>query len=235
MIRSSALVLTSALVAMSARADFLSFASDSNFDLPTFSNKSTGAFVLDGGAGPNNLAHVNLMYDADEDGPLPAISIPSYFSFAASTREYAALPYGAGVLHTYRLSGSFVFTAIANTSTPLLTVNFADAVFVSYSGQRNLLGSAGAIETDSFVDPTLSFVGGGLFANKEFTGIRNFSFSMSALRDAETGGRAAIDTGTGSFASNWISEGSFSAQVTPTPGALSLVGIAGLVGTRRRR
>jgi MYXO-CTERM domain-containing protein len=235
MIRSSALVLISACAALSARADFLSFASDSNFAKPTFSNKQSGAFIFDGGNGPNDLAHVNLLYDADEDGPNPAISIPSYFTFVASTREYSALPFGAGVIHAYRLAGSFVFTPIANTSAPLLTVSFNDALFTSYSGQRDLLGSAGAIEVDSFVDPTLSFVGGGLFANKEFTGIRNFSFSISALRNLETGGRQAINTGSGAFLSTWASEGSFSAQFTPTPGAMSVLGLAGLAGLRRRR
>lgn len=235
MIRSTALVLISACAALTARADFISFASDSNFAKPTFASKATGGFVFDGGTGANDLAHVNLLYDADEDGPGVPISIPSYFTFVGAVREYKPLVFGSGVIHSYRMSGSFVFTAIANTNSPLLTVTFNDAAFLSYSGDRGKLGSAGTIEADHYTDPTLSFEGGGLFANKEFAGVRNFSFSMSALRDIETGGRANITPGTGTFETNWVSEGSFSAQFTPTPGSIGLMGIAGLTGLRRRR
>lgn len=234
MSRTAFCLLAGAALAASSHAAFLSFASDVNFDGPTF--RSTGLFSFgDAGTGLNPV-NVMLMVDADEDGPNPAIAVPSTMTVRAQFGAYTPVSLGGGRwLHAYSgIGGSVVFTANA-TGMPVLTISFANAALTSLSNSASLLGSAGGFESDSLADPALSFVGEGVLANVILPGPSSFAFSLSALRGEAGGGRAAVDQPSGSFSDAWVSEGSFSASTIPSPGSVALMGAAMLTAARRRR
>lgn len=249
------------LASSSAHASLFSFASDTNTG-PTFVGTAGGAGgtasafdIRD--SGPANT--FQLVID-DNNGPAPSASVGVRFEANMRAQWVASTPIaGPTVLHSYSVvngplgSFAFRFKDLVSGET-LLTASLdggTQGVF-SVVGTNSSWSSAGAIRaSDSFATVTWTATQAlvnkliGLGVNPETYGIRagssigpdDFAFDLTALV-TEAGGSVAINPNTHAPTTGWRSEGSFSGSAVngvPSPGSLALLGIGGLIATRRRR
>lgn len=210
-----------------AQAGFFSFASDTNPDGPTFSALATQ--ISDGRSfDASGAISVNLMYDADDDGPTGPVVIPSEFTFLATTTSYSVTPFAGQFIHAWTVRGSYRLTAPGS----ILTADFGNSVLVSWSDSASVMGTSASIIGNLATDPSLRFDAAGALGSAP-TGDPNFAFTLTNLRN-DLGGRVLLGAG-GVFADDWQSEGSWSAQTIPSAGSLAMLGAAAITGRRRRR
>lgn len=223
------LITTFGVCALSgaAQAGFFSFASDQNPDGPTFAGLAMQ--VSDGRAfDASGAVTVDLMYDADEDGPAGPVVIPSQFTFSAATTSYAVTPFGGQYIHAWTLEGNYRITGAGS----ILTADFRNAVLVSWSESPSLLGASASIIGNLATDPALRFDAAGALGSAPLLD-PGFAFTLTHLRGA-SGGRVSLGPG-GAFAETWTSEGSWSARTIPSAGSVALLAGAAAAGRRRRR
>lgn len=221
----------------SAKGDFFSFASDRNGGSPTFRSGATspgslGGFTDAGSLSPNGRVNTDLLWDQDEDGPGQAVVIPAYFTLEAQLNSASVTPFAGGFIEAYSASGAYVFRDPASNAA-ILTVSFTNAAFVSFSDSSQLLGTSATLQGSAATDAGLTFTGSGPLAGRLLNGPRTFAFTLTNLRGLQ-GGRATLGQGS-AFSNLWISEGSWSANAIPAPGAMALAGIGALLTVRRRR
>lgn len=234
-----ALALIVGLGASVAHADFFSFASDLNPDGPTLSGPpgmppGLGGVFDAAALNPDNAVTVNLLWDADEDGPGAATSISALFVMQMNFTSYTAFPIGGNFLHSYTGGGFFDFVNPASGAS-ILRVQFENALFSSWSPTPLAWGPTATIQTSYATDPTLTFIPGptGPLAGRDLSTSEEFAFTLTALR-ALGGGAVPVAQG-GMVMAPWASESSWSARAIPAPGTLMLA-LAGLgVLARRRR
>lgn len=228
-------------LAGSANAAFFSFASDTADHAWTFTGGGApiGNANFINATGPNDP--VVLMID-DNNGPLPALVVSAQFQAQVGLTYSGSLPLGGGVFsHNYLANGSFSFRDIPSGNV-ILTVNFENALFTARGGQNTWFTTA-ALQGDfngGIVNYTWS--GASLPQYDLVPGTRpgDFAFGLSALNSSgaipysgqapgRTLGADHLPDG------QWWSEASYSGTNVPAPGALALLGLGGLVATRRRR
>lgn len=228
-----------ALAAGSADAAFLSFAANTADNAWTFTGN--GASIT-GGLAPTN--HLTLHID-DNGGVLPRIDVSTRFVASFQIAHVSSNPLPGGALaHNYTASGAFNFTDVASGMT-LLTVNFSNLLFTSRGG-AGAWGTTAALQGDNSNGGvvTMTWTGDnlpayGLTTNGVYAG--GFAFDLSSLNTsgvlpwAGQNAGAPLSGGTSLPSAGWFAESSFSGTTVPAPGALALLGLAGLGFGRRRR
>jgi uncharacterized protein (TIGR03382 family) len=227
-----------ALAAGTAQAAFLSFASDTADRAWTFTGN--GATITNG-TGPTNpiVLHVD-----DNNGQLPRLDVSTNFTANMTLSYVASVPLGGGAFsHNYLASGTFSFVDILSGVT-LLQTTFSNALYTARGGQSSWF-TTGALQADSFGGAVVNMIWGG--ASLPGYGLapgavvsHGFAFDLTVVN---TSGaipynfqNPGVALGTNFLPSTtWFSESSFSAGVLPTPGTVSLMGLAGLAILRRRR
>lgn len=213
-----------------AQAGFFSFASDVNPDGPTFASLSASQLRDGRPFDLNSSVRVDVLYDADEDGPAGPTVIPATFEASTTVRSYTVIPFGGQFIHAWTLAGTYRLKDLSGTQ--IFVAEFSKAVLTSWSESASLLGTSASLQDNINADSSLDFLTSGALAGAPI-GNPNFSFSLTALTQ-QGGARVPVATD-GSFLTPWKSEGSWSAQAIPMPGTLALLGIgAGMVGRRRR-
>lgn len=243
--------------AASAQASLFSFASDSNNTMPTFQGTagSSGGFTItDSGA----MNRFDLLID-DDNGPLPFLSFQSRFEFGVRAQWVVSTPIGGPtVLHTYSITNApgqnfaFRFTDLSGVELLRASIDSPSQGVFSVPGTASTWSTAGGLRaSDTFASVTWTatqalvnrIIAAG--ANPLSYGIRadssvaidDFAFDLTRLLNPN-GGSLAIDSQTKLPTTAWSSEGSFSGTASggiPTPGAASLMALAGLLAARRRR
>lgn len=214
-----------------SQAAFLSFASDTNPAAPTLEATFR--------PGPGNTlisefdpTFVDLLIDADEDGPNAAISLGARLSVSL-TLEYvgSTLIIGNVYTHAFSVAGFFEFEDAAGMNAWSLRgdVALGEAVFVGL-GTNLLVNSASITGFDiAYSIMNVPSLGDG----SELPG--DFGFTLTNL-NGNSGASLVFNMaqeiiGIGDF----TAESSFSGRVIPTPGALALAGLGGISLIRRRR
>jgi hypothetical protein len=215
-----------------------SFSSDGNNDGPTFAGDQ---FVLSDGADfdANNSVIVGLLVDPNGDLPGGGITFNSLFEFQAETTGYDIVEIEPGLfVHSWTMSGSFTFTE-TGTGIEVLQIDFDNAVFNSVSSSSGLLGGTATLQAHAATGsvaftPGSPLLGLGIDASDLAFG-EGFAFSLTNL--AAAAGAGSVGVSDGAWATEWISEGSFSAAASaiPAPGAMALLVGAMLAQSRRRR
>jgi hypothetical protein len=229
-------LLALAAVSSAAQADFFSFGSDSNPDGPTFlgGRNVPGRFRDAAPVDPSGSVTSNLLWDADEDGPLQSVLVPSVFRFQGDFTNYSRQNVFGVFIHSYTATGFAEYRTIG-TNELALRIDFTNAVFTSVSSAETSWGATATLQDQSRTDTALTFTAGSALPGANYAGrTGDFAFTLSNLR-ATQGGAVSINTATGNPTIEWRSEGSFSAHVVPAPAALSVLGLAGLTAGRRRR
>lgn len=235
-IRYCALVALAA-AAGTADAALLSFSSGSAGGSWTWTG--SGSNVTDA-TGPN--APIILDID-DSNGVLPTLSVSTQFNAQYTLSYVASVPLGNGAFsHNYLASGSFSFQDMVSGTT-LLTVNFANCLYTA-RGAVSSWFTTGALQGDPGAGASVNMVWSGAalpgygLTPGALTG--GFAFDKTAVNTSGAIPYGGQNPGVG-LTNNlpnatWFSEGSFSAYTNvPAPGSLALLGLAGLVGARRRR
>lgn len=234
-------------LAGTAQAAFFSFASDNN-NHTNWTFRGSGGSLTDAGPQPN----ATVLYIDDDNGALPRLAIDTTFRAEMQLAWIASTPIGSGLfVHNYRLlqrdqnvpafgwydaAGAPILTAdISGVGNVLTAVGFENSWFSTATMQ----GSDNSETRVTYTWHGDDNPGYGLFRG-ESIGHDDFAFTLTVLNvDLNIGvalnpNTKLPDPGPERF---WTSEGSYSgsARFIPTPGALALLGIAGLVSARRRR
>lgn len=245
-------------LAGSAQATLFSFASDDDSNAFTFrGTASTGTdFMIRNARDPlQNLVTLKID-DNNLSGPTVALDVGFLASFSVTYQ--GSVGFAGLQTHTYAVAGSFSFVD-RTTGAALLTgtIGAATPAVMTILGNGTSWGSAGSIfgsdsaaNVSTAVQWTATPALVTLAANQGFNlsnyGIiggqasnlpDDFSFTLTALA-AATGGAVPINAQTRLPTASWLSEGSFSGTALtgiPTPGAVSLLGLAGLMAMSRRR
>jgi hypothetical protein len=228
--------LASALIAIAAgaaQAATFSFASDTNPSDFTFAG--AGGEVRDA---QDPTDPVVLLVD-DSNGPLPAISFNVEFEAEFDIDYVNSAQVAPGVYtHSYALNGTFSFRQAGND---LLRGTITDGAMVALGGGVSW-GSTGTIlGSDDPGSVEYTWLGADLPAgygvfNGTSVGIDDAAFTLTFLQSA-LGSGVSLHPITLLPLGEWTSEGSFSgtAFFVPAPGSITLLGAAGLAGSRRRR
>lgn len=249
-----------AALSASANATLFSFASDTNQLGPTFlGSAGTGSSFTITDAGPSNRF---LFKIDDNNGPLNFFSQTVRFEANIEATWVASpLIFGTTFQHIYSIAngpaGAFVFRFSDPSDNSVLLTASLDG---SLSGVFSVPGTASSWSTTGAVLGSDAFANVRYVAtqalvdkmnnagfNAESYGVRagesigpdDFGFDLSVLfqRGSTLGVNLNQDTRTPT--TGWESEGSFSGSAfngfVPTPSAGSLLVLAGIVSTRRRR
>lgn len=246
-----------------AQATLFSFASDTNDTLTTFlgTSGSAGSFTIND-RGPSN--RFTLLID-DNNGPAAAFGRTVRFEAdLRATWVSSPVIFGTTVQHIYTVSNGtqgFAFRFVdATDGSVLLTASLdtqSQGVFsvpgtaTSWSSTGAVLGSDSFanvryVATQSLVDKmTLAGFNPATYgiAAGDSVGPDDFGFDLTRLFvRGGTGTNVApvtLDPQTKLPTVGWEAEGSFSGSAlggfVPTPGAMSVLGLSGLIAARRRR
>ncbi|MEK6702631.1 MAG: hypothetical protein AABZ53_10225 [Planctomycetota bacterium] len=227
MIATRLAMVLAAGAAGSSMGAFVSFASDSNPDRPTFRSDSYGRNIMDGNAGVG--IGVTLLYDADDNGPGTAVSYTSNLQMQFDFHSYSAVAVAGGAtLHTYVGHGHFDFRDAFGSA--LLSVAAFDIVLTSLSDSTATLGTSATIQANHLAS-SFPFVGGLLtLGNPVMT---DFAFTLTNMREASGSNVGGLDNN--GYWNPWTSEGSFSGTLVPTPGTIGLVTLGAMLAMRRHR
>jgi hypothetical protein len=227
-----------ALAAGSANAAFLSFASDTADRAWTFTG-SGATFANGTGASDPIVLHVD-----DNNGQLPRLDVSVRFNASVTLSYVASVPLGGGTFsHNYLASGTFSFVDMLSGST-LLTTTFSNALYTA-RGAQNSWFTTGALQGDAMGGATVNSVwsGAALPAYGLVPGqvdSQGFGFDLTVVNSSGaipyTFQSPGVSLGSNFLPSQtWFSESSYSAALLPSPGSMSLLGLAGLIVARRRR
>jgi hypothetical protein len=243
MTRTLLAVTMAGLAASSAQAAFVSFASDNDHTSWTFRGNRAGVGVMDA-QDPNDP--MTLLVD-DQNGPLPALSFPaSEFTADFTIAHLATTALGGGsFVFVYALDGLFsVGDLSATVSNGTLTVLGGQTAAGGF-----FWGSTATIQGNDQGGSSVTYTWNGLpfpgydlpFTGGTSDGPDDAAFTLTVLHAvsaqfAGPGGQGIVLGPNNLPAGEWLSEGSFSGQLrVPGPGALAMVGLAGLAAGRRRR
>jgi hypothetical protein len=236
-------LLTVAGLAAAANAGIFSFASDTSDQSWTFTGGfHAGHFAIEDGTG---LGDPTTLLIDDANGVLDPLAYSVDFNFHAHFGFLSSTPIGGGkYLHSYIVedgeAGWYTDTG------PVLEMVIDGSIVTVVGGQFSWDSSGSIFGSDSWAGVQYtSYIHEpdyGMYVG-DSVGPQDFSFSMSAINtsgvipyDFSSPG-AALDPQTMMPLDDVFAEGSFSgsAQFVPTPGAVSLLAGAGLLGFRRRR
>jgi len=254
----TASVLSILALAGTANASLFSFASDDDSSQFTFRGTagSGSTFGIVNGRDPAGTP-VTLKID-DNNGALPTISLNVGFRANFTATFANSVGIAGAMTYVYTVSGTFSFVDV-NTGAALLTgsIGANNPAALTILGSNTSWGSSGSIfDSDSaynFAGAVMWTATAGLGtaitnagANPTNYGIAaaggtsntpdDFGFTLTNLNS--NGGPVPITSPGRLPTTAWASEGSFSGSAIngiPSPGALTLVGLAGLIGTSRRR
>lgn len=246
----AATIIALAAAASNTQAAFFSFASDGN----------SAGFTVYGTSAVNNsfaitaqMPHNNFKLQIDDNnGPLPTVEILG----TQLTMNFTATPASSSVVagslfrHSYTLSGSFNFRDSGGNLLLTGTVETPSQGLMTVMGGRNNWSSVGsllgddtyAVVTYSWTPALINLLGGpaaaaqyGLVGSNS-VGPDDFGFTLSVLNNGTQGVAVNLLDPSKVPSSNWQAEGSFSGSTfVPAPGAVALLGAAGLFTARRRR
>ncbi len=222
-------------VAASAHADFFSFGSDGNSDGSTFlgGRQVLSRFRDAAPVDPTGVT-VGFLWDADENGPGASVLIPSMFRFQADFTSHDVQNVLGVFINSYSATGFYEYRTLSPVSELILRVEFTSAIFSSVSGSADTWGATATMQGQSRTDAGLRFIAGSALPGANFSNaVGDFAFTLTNLRSS--GGGAVALNNAGNPTTEWRSEGSWSAHVTPTPGSLTLLGIGAIAAVRRRR
>jgi MYXO-CTERM domain-containing protein len=229
----SALVVAG--IAGSANAAYFSFASDNDHRSWTFAGN--GANVRDA----NDATDPQLLLIDDNNGVLPSLPFDVEFDANFTIGFSGSVPLGNGAfVHNYVLNGTFTFTA---AGLPLLSATVSNGALTAIGTQTQWFstatlqgsdypGNPGGAVTYTWSGPAAP--GYGLFPGQSI-GPDDMAFTLSVINSSLPRGVSLGDNMLPSGA--WTAEGSYSgsSNFVPAPGALALLGVGGLMVSRRRR
>lgn len=222
-------------VSGSTSAALISFASDTNPTAPTLvgvydpGSNTTG--VTDVGPTP-----VQLLFDPDDDGPLGPYPMEANLDAEMTLTYVGSVQVVPGMFtHTFSVTGFFDFTNKAGEHPFHIRGEFGagEAAFIGF-GSSSALMSASITGFDinySVVDISPAIYGVSL---SELPG--DFGFTLTNLNGGLGVALARSREGNVVGVQNFNAESSFSGSfLIPTPGAMALTALSGLVAIRRKR
>ena len=230
--------LLAAGLAGPASATLFSFPSDADHTSWTFSG--LGASVRDA-ADP---ADPQLLVIDDDNGITFPTLLQTEFNADFSLQYLGSTPFvGGKFTHQYAMSGTFTFLDLAS-NLPIMMCTVTDALFtaVGNGGTKPATWDSTATiqASDDYGTVTYTWFGPadpllGVYPGNS-VGLDTAAFTLTVLNvDGQAG--VGLDGATHLPVSTWYSEGSYSgsAHFVPAPGALAVVGAAGLAAARRKR
>jgi MYXO-CTERM domain-containing protein len=232
-----------AALAGSANAAFFSFASDNDSNTWTFSG--FGAQVQDA----DDQRDPQILLIDDDNGILPTIAIPVEFEADFSIAYRGSVALAGGFAHNYDLSGSFAFLS---GNVPLISASIINGSMTAQSPNMNSWASTAGIQgndqagtvvysfSQQFIDMLVGMqinpLDYGISRASQSDSFDDAAFTLSVINPFNILSRGVALNAQMLPAAEWRSEGSFSGSAAvPTPGAIALLGLGGLVATRRRR
>jgi len=232
------------MAAGSAQAAFFSFGSDTSDQAWTFTGN--GANITQG----MDAAHPLTLHIDDNNGLAPRLDVSVSFTAQYTLTFVGNVPLpGGSQAMVYAANGSFTFNDVPG-GVALLTTTFTNALFTTRADAAMTKWlTTGTLQVDDSNGATVSMVWGGAnlpnynLAPGVLNGSpRGFGFDMTAINMSGAipyAGQlpgATLNANTHLPSTTWFSEGSYSATANvPTPGVAALLGLGGLVATRRRR
>lgn len=246
--------LATMALAGTAQATFFSFASDVNSNAFTFAGTAgpTGTFTISQASQVNNFTL--LIDDNNNSQPTLAITGLTLQANLTATGGVSQNLAGTTFQHSYRVTGTISFLSGANTLLTIL-IGANNQAVLTVPGTQNQWSTSGAVlGADSFADVTYRATSNlvnaitGLGANAAAYGIAvgpggtadsvgpdDFAFTLTTI-NAGTIGTGPTLNANSAPTTPWQAESSYSGSTTiPTPASVALMGVAGLVATRRRR
>lgn len=237
-------VLALAAVAGAANATLFSFASDNN-NHTNFTFTGLGNQIS---AAPQK--NPTILYADDNNGGGPAIFGETRFVADLRIKFLASVPLGGGnFIHNYELGGGdgpIDFGWLDwNTNQPILTAKIRGSGHAETAVGPNFgWGSTATLQGADSQEAEVVYTwwgddvpAYGLYKG-ESVGHDDFAFTLTWLQhDGVLGVPLGTDLNFKLPEVPWVSEGSFSgsAHFVPTPGAVALLGLGGLVAGRRKR
>lgn len=237
-----ALMMTLAVAAASSAQAVTTFSLASDTASARLSFSGSGTQVTNGAGGPA----VTLLVGNGNGGQAP-LSFNVEFRTNFSLSYVASVPQSAGLNHLYNVVAgagevpTFGFF-IPGTNTPVLTATFDGGLFRSL-GTGARWGSGGAVEASDLTGQvTYTWFGAsneafGLVNGASSQGVDDAAFTLSNIASGQPASNGVPLNADFYPSIAWGSEGSYSgtANFIPTPGAIALLGLSGLVVARRRR
>jgi hypothetical protein len=236
---SPAALAAAAFLAAAGAADaaFFSFASDSADRAWTFSG-SGSTFNAASLGGANNPVILNI---DDNNGTQPRLEVSCALTASTTIAFAGDVPVGGAISHNYTASGSYSFLDIASGTT-ILSVTYSGLLFTARGGPGTWFTTAALQGDNTAGTVTMTWSGAnlpayGLANNAIYRG--GFSFALDAINTS--GGIPYAGQNPGLNLTNnlpnatWFAESSFAATTLPSPSSLTLLGLSGLIGARRRR
>ncbi|MEO0511983.1 MAG: hypothetical protein AAF108_03695 [Planctomycetota bacterium] len=225
--------------AASAQQITFSFASDSDSNDPTFVG-SSDTF----GNAPSAEPDFSLLVD-DGNGPLPTLEFADLLFMADfSITSFGKTMIAPGLfLHNYSVDGVFALSDAGSNN--ILEADVAGGV-MSIVGGENSWATSGSIITSDIDMSEITYRWGGMdfpdyliFNGQESAGddLDDGVFTLTFLADSSSDGVVELDDN-GLPVEEWTAEASFSGStrsLIPTPGAVAMIGLGGLLGAVRRR
>jgi MYXO-CTERM domain-containing protein len=234
-----------AALAGSANAAFFSFASDNDSSSWTFSGMAATVGDAEDARDPQVL-----LID-DDNGILPTIAIAVEFEADFTIAYRGSVALAGGFAHNYDLSGSFAFLS---GNVPLISASIINGSFTAQGPTQASWGTTAGIQGndqagtvvysfsqaffDMLEDMDVNPADYGISRVSQSDGIDDAAFTLTVLNRGDGFANRGVDLNPQTMLplSEWRSEGSYSGSaVVPTPGAIALLGLGGLVAIRRRR
>lgn len=233
------------LMAATSQAALFSFASDDNADGPTFRGVST---TVDDAA-PFDFSgtiDIDFLVDLNHDAPGGTVTFAgATFEFLGFLTGYTGIPFGGAVVHNWTI-GDAMYKIKDATGADILTATFNNALMTSFSPSPTTMGQTATIQGNDMTDASLTFTAGPALTaatgltDDQLSVDKNFAFTLTDVDALFLGGPvpltpAQFDQQLLIPAVSWTAEGSHSAEATPEPASLALLGLGGLLIARRRR
>ncbi len=234
-----------AALAGSANAAFFSFASDNDSSTWTFSGMA--ATVGDA----QDARDPQVLLIDDDNGILPTIAIPVEFEADFTIAYRGSVALAGGFAHNYDLSGSFAFLS---GNVPLVSASIINGAFTAQGPTQNSWGTTAGIQgndqagtvvysfSQEFIDMLVAMqvnpADYGISRASQSDGIDDAAFTLTVLNRGDGLANRGVNLNPQTMLplTEWRSEGSYSGSaVLPTPGALALLGMGGVIAGRRRR
>jgi uncharacterized protein (TIGR03382 family) len=177
----------------------------------------------------------------DHNGPLPAIPIAVEFQADFQITYIASVPLGGAFIHNYSLNGTFSF--VDGRGNTILSATVTNGALTAIGGALSWYSTSTIQATDGNANQNNSVVytwnGGDMPGYDLLNGVSfgpdDMAFTLTSLNASAMD--VVLDPATHLPVTEWNSEGSYSgtSHFIPAPGAAMILGLGGLVATRRRR